>query len=219
MIEAIIPCRGGSTRVPRKNIRPFADSSLLAIKIEQLLRVDLFDVVTVNSDADEMLDLARSLGAQAVRREEGLCDGDTLASAFYLGLVRQSVREHIAMANCTNPLLRDETIARCVTMYRDTQPTSVNTARLFREFLFDDQSRPCNFDPRAQVRSQDLPAWRTPTFAFQLAHRDTVQQHANWLTPTPTWVLTDEIESVDIDTPLDFVHAEWLYRHVTCTSI
>ena len=61
MIKALIPVRAGSQRVKNKNIRPFADSSLLEIKIKQMQRIKELDGVIVNSDSDEMLDIAKSL--------------------------------------------------------------------------------------------------------------------------------------------------------------
>ena len=67
---AVVPVRKGSQRVPNKNIKKFADSSLLEIKINQLLRVDLFEEIIVSSDSDEMLALAKDLGVETHRREE-----------------------------------------------------------------------------------------------------------------------------------------------------
>ena len=50
MIKALIPVRAGSQRVKNKNIRPFAGSSLLEIKIKQMMRIKELDGVIVNSD-------------------------------------------------------------------------------------------------------------------------------------------------------------------------
>ena len=68
-LKALIPVRKGSGRVKNKNIRPFAGSSLLEIKVKQLQRVEGIDEVCVNSDCDEMLDLATKLGATAIKRD------------------------------------------------------------------------------------------------------------------------------------------------------
>ena len=65
-IKALIPVRAGSQRVIRKNIRDFAGSSLLEIKINQLKRISEIDEIIVNSDCSEMLHLAESCGATAV---------------------------------------------------------------------------------------------------------------------------------------------------------
>ena len=53
-IKALIPVRSGSQRVINKNMRPFAGSSLLEIKIRQMLRIPELDGVVVNSNDDEI---------------------------------------------------------------------------------------------------------------------------------------------------------------------
>ena len=65
MVKALIAVRSGSERVKNKNIRPFAGSSLLEIKIKQLSRVACIDGIVVNSNDPEMLAVARALNCEA----------------------------------------------------------------------------------------------------------------------------------------------------------
>ena len=60
---AIIPARGGSKRIPRKNIRPFLGKPIMAYSIETALQSGLFDEVMVSTDDAEIADLARQYGA------------------------------------------------------------------------------------------------------------------------------------------------------------
>ena len=63
-ILALIPARGGSKGVPRKNIRDVAGKPLIAYTIDAALRArDLFESVLVSTDGDEIADVARSCGA------------------------------------------------------------------------------------------------------------------------------------------------------------
>jgi pseudaminic acid cytidylyltransferase len=61
---AIIPARGGSKRIPHKNIRPFCGKPMLAWSIEAALQSDCFDRVMVSTDAPEIAGLAVQLGAE-----------------------------------------------------------------------------------------------------------------------------------------------------------
>lgn len=61
---AIIPARGGSKRIPRKNIRPFAGRPIITYSIEAALRSALFDRVIVSTDDAEIADVARKAGAE-----------------------------------------------------------------------------------------------------------------------------------------------------------
>ena len=61
-IKALVAVRSGSVRVENKNIRPFAGSSLLEIKLSQLKRIRNLDGIVVNSNDKEMLDIACRMG-------------------------------------------------------------------------------------------------------------------------------------------------------------
>lgn len=59
---AVIPARGGSKRVPRKNIRDFAGKPIIAWPIEVALSCGLFDKVVVSTDDEEIASIAEKLG-------------------------------------------------------------------------------------------------------------------------------------------------------------
>lgn len=60
---AIIPARGGSKRIPRKNIKPFLGKPIIAYSIEAAIKSGLFDEVMVSTDDEEIANIARSFGA------------------------------------------------------------------------------------------------------------------------------------------------------------
>ena len=62
---AVIPARGGSKRIPRKNLKPFHGRPIIAYSIEAALRSGLFDRVIVSTDDDEIAAVAERFGAQA----------------------------------------------------------------------------------------------------------------------------------------------------------
>ncbi|WP_405574678.1 pseudaminic acid cytidylyltransferase [Winogradskyella sp. Asnod2-B02-A] len=61
---AIIPARGGSKRIPRKNIKFFIDKPIIAYSIEAALKSNLFDEVMVSTDDEEIAKIAREFGAE-----------------------------------------------------------------------------------------------------------------------------------------------------------
>jgi len=73
----IVPARGGSKRIPHKNIVPLAGKPLLAYTIELALQAEIFSDVVVSSDDNKILDLAMSLGAKIDQRPESL-SGDMI---------------------------------------------------------------------------------------------------------------------------------------------
>ena len=61
---AIIPARGGSKRIPRKNIKPFLGKPIIAYSIEAALKSELFDEVMVSTDDNEIKEIAIKYGAK-----------------------------------------------------------------------------------------------------------------------------------------------------------
>jgi len=79
---AIIPARGGSKRIPRKNIKPFCGIPLLARTIGLLESTGLFSRILVSTDDQEIADVARASGAEVpFMREPGLADDHTGTTA------------------------------------------------------------------------------------------------------------------------------------------
>ena len=67
-IKALVAVRSGSTRVVNKNLRPFCNSNLIRVKLEQLKRIPELDGIVLNSNDDEMLSIAKEMGVDTVKR-------------------------------------------------------------------------------------------------------------------------------------------------------
>lgn len=212
-IKALIPVRSGSQRVKNKNMRPFAGSSLLEIKIRQMLRLDCLDGVVVNSNDDEMLDLARTLGAEAIKRPEIYANSNTVANDMYRNCAETFTADIMVYANCTSPCISDETIRNCVKTYYDNRNIydSLNTANDVKEFLWKD-GRPINYDPKHTPRSQDLPDIVMLNFAINIIDRKHMFDVKHYIGEKPLIYKISREEAVDIDDMLDFEFAEFMYK-------
>lgn len=80
-VLAVVPARGGSRGLPRKNIRMVAGKPLLAYTIDAALRSQYTDRIVVSSEDSEILDIAAKCGAEALRRPEHLAADDTPGAA------------------------------------------------------------------------------------------------------------------------------------------
>ena len=79
---AIIPARGGSKRIPRKNIKPFFGKPMIAYSIEAAINAKLFDEIIVSTDDDEIADIAQTFGASVpFMRPKELSDDFTTTGA------------------------------------------------------------------------------------------------------------------------------------------
>lgn len=212
-IKALIPVRAGSQRVKNKNIRPFAGSSLLEIKIKQMQRIKELDGVIVNSDSDEMLDIAKNLGAETFKRESYYASSEVSANDLYRNIAETTNSDLILYTHVTNPLLEDETIISIINKYNDIKGKydSITTVSLVKEFLWKD-GKPINYDVNNKPRSQDLPEIFSLNHAINLIPRRLMYERKDLMGYKPYFYLLDDIEAIDIDNEIDFEFAEFMYR-------
>lgn len=213
IIKALVAVRSGSQRVENKNIRPFAGSSLLEIKLDQLKRISVFDSIVVNSNDDEMLAIAAKKGCETVKRDEYYASNSVSMSDVYKNMAENIDCDIIAYINVTNPLLMDKTIINAIETFLTNMDKfdSLNSAHTIKEFLFKDNI-PINYDIRHQPRSQDLPDIYALNFAISIISRKNMIECKNVVGYKPYIYPIDEIEATDIDNPIDFEFAEYVYR-------
>lgn len=216
-IKALIPVRSGSQRVKNKNIRPFADSSLLEIKIKQMLRIKdlgLIEDVVVNSNCDEMLKLAKSLGVSVVKRDEKFARSDSPINLVYEDLAKNIDCDDVLFCDCTNPLLKDATIIKAIDMYKNMDKNKfdcVVSANDVKLFMYKD-NKPLNYDENAKPRSQDLPEIYALNTALHLISREYMVNCKRITGNNPLFIINDRYEGVDVDEEIDFEFAEFLYK-------
>ena len=214
-IKALVAVRSGSVRVQNKNIKPFAGSSLLEIKLNQLKRIPNLDGIVVNSNSDEMLKIASGLGCEIVKRDEYYASNAVSMSDVYKNMAENFNGDVVAYINVTNPLLKDETIVKAIETYKKFMEgnsfDSLNSAHLIKEFMFKD-NLPINYDLRHQPRSQDLPDIAALNFAISIISREKMIECKNVVGYKPNIYIIDEVEATDIDNPIDFEFAEFVYK-------
>lgn len=214
-IKALVAVRSGSVRVENKNIRPFAGSSLLEIKLRQLKRIKRLNGIVVNSNDDEMLKIASDMGCETVKRDEYYSSNDVSMSDVYKNMAENFNADTVAYINVTNPLLKDETIEKAIEIYEQQidKHDSLNSAHLIKEFLFRD-NLPINYDLRCQPRSQDLPDIAALNFAISIISKENMIENKNIVGCRPNIYIIDELEATDIDNQTDFDFAEFMYKRL-----
>ena len=209
-LTAVIPVRAGSQRVKNKNLKPFADSTLLDIKIETLKKVIGLDEIVVSSDSQEMLDIARKHNVTAHRREDYYASSEVNNSDFMVNLTTSVDSEYIMYSPCTSPLLSNETISECISKFRDGAQNIVTVTSQKHHMWLD--GKPLNYDPSNAPNSQDLPDIYSVNYGCCIISCEDLHEFRYVVTDRPTFHVTDEIESIDIDTEFDFMVAEYVYR-------
>ncbi len=149
---AIIPARGGSKGIPRKNIRPLAGKPLLAYNIEAARSSRYIQRVVVSTDDPEIAQVARQYGAEVVWRPAEI-SGDTATSESALIHTLETLQQQesyipdvLVFMQCTSPLTLAEDIDGTITALLEQQADTALAVIPFHYFLWkpgqDAQDRP-----------------------------------------------------------------------------
>ena len=118
-IVGLIPVKGNSDRVPRKNIAPFAGTTLLELKLSQVRSASGFSEIYVSSEDEEVLNIARSPGFSVHERDPKYSTSEIPMSEVYSYIGSEVPGEHIAWINITNPLSGTEVYALATSEYNE----------------------------------------------------------------------------------------------------
>lgn len=222
---AVIPARGGSKRVPRKNIRAFRGQPAIAYTIRAALESGLFHRVVVSTDSAEIAEIASACGADVpFVREAALSDDQTPVSLATLDALERldpcaerysSVAQ--LMANC--PLRTAEDVRESYRQFVESgAPSQLSVMRFGwlnpwwamrrgEDFVLDPL-----FGDRATAPSQSLPELFCPTGAIWWARAGLLREARTFHVPGRTgWEIAWQ-HGVDVDTEDDWAMAELLAR-------
>ena len=214
-ITAVIPIRSGSQRVKDKNLRAFADTNLMELKIKNLLQVPELTSIVVNTNSELAIEIVNKSyrgGVTTHRREEYDASSQWSGSEFFRHLGEVTDTDLFVYCPCTSPFIKPETVSQCINQFISTSDYDcLATVSSVKEFLWLDGD-PMNYDPAHAPNSQDLPDVVALNFGVTVVRKEDLIKNSNIIGKNPQFVKTSDIESIDIDTPLDFYIAEQLYK-------
>ena len=221
-IVAVIPARGGSKGIPRKNMRLMNGKPLIAYSIENAIASKMIDTVIVSSDSDEILSFSSQYeNVMPLNRESSLAqDTVTLDPVIYDAVVRaeneQGVTfDYVVTMQPTSPLLKVETLdaAICALLNSDfdSSISVVNAPHLSWR-----KSESGEIVPRYEQRlnRQQLPPNFLETGAFVISRRCCVTQESRLGNAVSVFEIPED-ESIDIDNKQDWVVCEALLNRKT----
>lgn len=208
-VTAVIIARGGSQRLPNKNMLDFHGLPLVAHKVRQLKQCRHITGVAVGSDSLEILQAAEAEGAETVRRAPEYCDEKSRSwNEVIYHMLERTKGDIIVWAHCTNPCIRSRTYDRAIEAFRQSTNDSLIGVTPFRSHVWW-HGLPLNFDPRApkHVVAAELEPIYYQNGGLFIAKRVAM---LNWQYVYGTNPLLFEIheqEAIDIDTAADYEHA------------
>jgi len=230
-ILAIIPARGGSKTVPRKNIQPLAGYPLIAYSIAAGLQAQGVSRVIVSTDDEEIAEISRSYGAEVpFKRPEALAQDDTLDLPVFKNALEWLAEnesyypEIVVQLRPTSPLRPPDCVDSAIGILlenndsdsiRGVIPSGQNPYKMWR------------IDPEGHLlplivgefeEPYNMPRQKLPQSYWQTGHVDvirasTILEKGSMSGDTILPLIMDPRYAIDIDTAKDHQHAEWILGH------
>lgn len=220
---AIITARGGSKRIPRKNIKEFCGKPILAYSIEAALAAGVFDTVMVSTDDEEIAEVARRYGADIPFFRSGKTSNDYAVTSQVLAEVLEEYErrgEHYTKVCCiypTAPFLTADRLKTAMELLEKTGADSVLPVVQFsfppqRSVVLKDGYLKFKWPEHRNTRSQDLEPFYHDVGQFYCVDTASFAAQRVLVMEKTVPLVMSEMEIQDIDTEEDWQLAEVKYR-------
>lgn len=227
---AIIPARGGSKRIPRKNIKPFCGKPMIAWPIEAARSSGCFDRILVSTDDAEIATIATGLGAEVPFIRPPALSDDHTGTIPVIAHAIEWINRHVGqveLACClyaTAPFVQAHNLLGGLDVLQTSQADYAFSVTSYafpiqRAIRITPDARVAMFNPEHfNTRSQDLEE------AFHDAGQFYWGRASAWLAGKPLFsndsspVHLPRHRVQDIDTPEDWQRAEWLFKAMLCSE-
>ncbi len=215
---AMIPCRLGSQRIPKKNLRLLGDKTLSQWVAEACKKADVFDAIYINSESEVFEKIAKASGIQFYKRPQLLATNQATNDAFALDFIDNVPCDYLVQVNPTSPFTRPEDIRAVVQMCKDGYQTVHTVKDEQIEGLFD--GKPLNFDPMkpmppsqeltpVKIFASSIMAWETAKFRENMQKLNCAVYGGNGKIG---YFTVNGSATLDIDYEEDFEMAEVVFK-------
>jgi len=214
----IIPARGGSKRIPKKNIKLFHGKPLIAYSIENAKKSELFEKIVVSTDSEEIADVAKKYGAEVLYRPKELADDFSTSMEVFEHAINEINKnnkfKYACMIYATAPLLDTKYLKIGLDKLKNSDSCFSFSATtydfpIWRGFEIEDEKAKMLWPEFLNTRSQDL----------KEVYHDAAQFYWKKLNCNKKFTFDGNIPILiprylvqDIDTIEDFIKAELMYK-------
>lgn len=220
---AIITARGGSKRIPHKNIKEFCGKPIIEYSIEAAKQAGIFDTVMVSTDDNKIAEIAKNAGAEVPFMRNAETSNDYATTADVLMEVLEKYKERgIRYENAcciypTAPFVTGDKLRRAMDMLVKEKKDSVMPVVPFsfpplRGMVINDGRLEYKWQEYAMKRSQDLEEIYHDCGQFYAFRVETFEKERKLVTENSAAMIISELEVQDIDNETDWQLAEMKYR-------
>lgn len=222
-ILAIIPARGGSKGIPKKNVELLNGNPLIAYSIEAALKSRYVNRVIASTEDQEIAEISRRYGAEVIDRPKELARDDSpiIDAIFHvLDFLEKAgyVPDVVVLLQPTSPLRNADDVDNAVNLFLSSGCGSVVSVCEFKHTPYwgfkieNGYLKPLFAEAYLKRRRQDLPKAYIPNGAIFIARPDTLRKYKSFYCPKTIPYIMPLERSIDIDDETDFMLAELIMK-------
>jgi N-acylneuraminate cytidylyltransferase len=213
-VDAFIPLKGHSARVPGKNLREFAGRPLFHAIVATLQRAERVDAIYIDTDDAEIAASTETLDdVVVIKRRPDLIGDEVSVNLLIKAFLETHDCEHVVQTHATNPLLRAETVDAGIERYfSDDSISSLLAVTRHQARFYRGDMTAINHDPSELLPTQHLAPLYMENSNFYIFSREGFFEHDRRVTENTAMFEMDSLEAIDIDEEKDFEVAETLAR-------
>jgi CMP-N,N'-diacetyllegionaminic acid synthase len=216
-VLGLVPARGGSKGIPRKNIRLLGGKPLIAWTLDEAKKSKYIDRLVCSTDDDEIAGVARQFGADVpfMRPPELATDTARGIDVVLHALRKLPKFDVVVLLQPTSPLRTAEDIDGAIETWAEAKQTVVGVAEVSKSpywmYGLSDTGTLQQLLPKPAnaANRQDLPKAFALNGAVYVASRDELKDQESFLTATTRGYVMAAERSIDLDTKEDWEYAEW----------
>ena len=215
---ALIPLRGGSKGIPRKNLKEINGSPLCSYAINAALRAERIHEVWVSSDDQEIIDFVNAEFPKVnirIRPDEFATDTATTESVI-LDLINSNQfkpTDQLILIQATSPLVTSKDLDEALLQLSESEKNSLVSGVEFKRFTWQKDGNPLNYNVFKRPRRQDFDGLFLENGAFYISNIETIERTQNRIdVPAELYFMAEET-AFEIDEVSDWIIVENLLKN------
>ncbi|MEL7035972.1 MAG: acylneuraminate cytidylyltransferase family protein [Cyanobacteria bacterium J06592_8] len=176
---ALIPLRGGSKSIPKKNIKEIAGKPLCAWVLEAATHAQHIDTVYVSTDSVEIETVVHSLNlnVKVIQRPKELATDEASTESVMLHFIEQIACDCLVTIQATSPVLLSKHLDNALQQFESQNLDSMLSAVRSKRFFWNDNGIPLNYNPLKRPRRQEFTGTLMENGAFYITRCSILEKY------------------------------------------
>lgn len=220
-VVALIPLRGGSKSIPKKNIRNIAGKPLCSYVIKTAVQIKDIDEVIVSTDSEEIMAIVRQIDSKVriLKRPPELATDTSSTEETMLHLAKNVKFDILITIQATSPLITAQDLRNGLSKFKEENLDSLVTGVRISRFFWKETGEPVNYDYVHRPRRQDFKGWIMENGAFYITSRQILEQNKCRLGGKIGILEMSPETGIEIDEPKDWALVEFFLKKQKTQSI